>query len=229
VPTDAARPPRARAVGPVFSHVAARAAIRDAGLRLIAPDRPGFGHSQPETGRRSYAGWARDIENLADALELGRFAIVAYSCGGPYALAAARVLQDRVVRVAIVSGVAPSEMPKFRRGTAPTDQLMTRLAPRVPWLARSLVGHSLSLARSKPDRFRNQARKDFPADPDQAIIDEGFGADLVELFLEAGRNGPEGMVEDFAAWARPSGVELEQIEVPTHSRCRAFVEQESDP
>ena len=114
--------------------------VTEAGLRLIAPDRPGFGRSEIQAGKRSYADWARDIGHLADALELDRFAIVAYSAGGPYALAAAQILEGRITRVGIVSGVAPSEMPKYRNGTCATDRVMTRLCPRFPWLARSSHG-----------------------------------------------------------------------------------------
>jgi pimeloyl-ACP methyl ester carboxylesterase len=88
----------------------------EAGVRMIAPDRPGFGLSTLQAGKRSYVGWASDVERLADALEIGRFAIVGYSCGGPYALAAAAVLGHRVSQVAVVSGVAPSEMPGYSKG-----------------------------------------------------------------------------------------------------------------
>jgi pimeloyl-ACP methyl ester carboxylesterase len=191
-------------------------AIADAGLRLIAPDRPGFGRSEPEAGKRSYAGWARDVEHLADALDLERFGIVAYSAGGPYAIGVAGALPDRVTRVAIVSGCAPSEMKSFRKGTGPTDRLLTRLSSRFPWLARGLVGRAVAAARKDPERFGRQMNRDFSAAPDQALLDEGLRAIAVELFLEATRSGPAGVVEDFAVWARPSGLAPHRISVPIH-------------
>ena len=83
-------------------------AIAAEGLRLIAVDRPGFGRSSPVVGRRSYFGWADDVESLANLLDIGRFAALAYSAGGPYALATCMALDGRVARVEIVSGVAPS-------------------------------------------------------------------------------------------------------------------------
>jgi pimeloyl-ACP methyl ester carboxylesterase len=185
-------------------------------LRLIATDRPGFGRSSPESGKRSYEGWARDIESLSDALGLGQFAIVAYSSGGPYALAAGIALSDRLTRLAIVSGVAPSEMPDYRKGVCPTDRAMTMLALRAPWLGRLLMGRSLKQAKGHPERFGKSAARDFPAPADQELFEHGIRSLLPELFLEAGRNGPAGMVEDFAVWARPSGLALDRISAPLH-------------
>ncbi len=187
-----------------------------AGLRLIAPDRPGFGRSSPQPSERSHADWAHDVESLADRLGIGRFAIVAYSAGGPYALATCIALPDRVSKAAIVSGVAPSEMPGYRKGVGPTDQVMTRLAPRAPWLARFLVARALEQAREKPERFGRSVNADFKAPADQRVLDDRYRELVPELFLESGRGGPAGIVEDFAVWARPSGLELHRASVPVH-------------
>ena len=191
-------------------------AVAAAGLRLIAPDRPGFGRSTPEAGKRSYAGWAADIESLAKMLGFDRFAIVAYSSGGPYALAAGIALGERVTRVAIVSGVATSEMPDYRKAICPTDRAMTLLARRAPWLGRVLMRRALKQARERPERFGKTADRDFPAPADQEIMDNGLRQVFPELFLEAGRNGPAGIMEDFAVWARPSGLALGPINTPLH-------------
>ena len=191
-------------------------AIAAAGLRLIALDRPGFGSSSPVPRKRTYAGWADDVENLAGALGIDRFAILAYSAGGPYALAAANSLAHCVTRLAIVSGVAPSEMPDYRKAVCPTDRTMTLLALRAPWLARLLMGRALKQARQDPERFGKSVDRDFRAPADQELLDNGFRSLIPELFLEAGRDGPAGIVEDFAVWARPSGMTLGNVSTPLH-------------
>jgi pimeloyl-ACP methyl ester carboxylesterase len=63
-----------------------------AGVRLITVDRPGYGHSDPDT-RPRMAGRAADTGVLADHLRLGRSGLVGWSGGGQFALATA---QDRV-------------------------------------------------------------------------------------------------------------------------------------
>jgi pimeloyl-ACP methyl ester carboxylesterase len=190
------------------------AAVEAAGLRMIAPDRPGFGMSTPCAGRRSYAGWAEDVASLADLLGIDRFAIVAYSAGGPYALAACAALAGRVTRAAIVSGVAPSEMEGYRKGLGPTDKAMTLLAPRAPWLARPLVGFSARQAKARPGWFGKSVNRDFSSPSDQLVLDSELRAQLPELFLESTRGGPAAIVEDFAIWARPSGLDLSRVGTP---------------
>lgn len=58
------------------------------GLRVISPDRPGYGRSSPQPGR-SLSDWPADVTGLADALGLDRFLVAGHSSGGAYALACA--------------------------------------------------------------------------------------------------------------------------------------------
>ncbi|MFI5779043.1 alpha/beta fold hydrolase [Nocardia sp. NPDC051570] len=82
------------------------AAAAASGLRVIAVDRPGIGLSS-FIRRRRVAEWADIVAALADRLGLERFAVVGVSGGGPYALACAHGLADRVSSVVLVSSVAP--------------------------------------------------------------------------------------------------------------------------
>ncbi|KAI0429556.1 Alpha/Beta hydrolase protein [Xylaria sp. FL1042] len=60
-------------------------------IRIIAPDRPGFGLSTFNPVHR-ITDWPDDVRALAAHLGLNRFAILGGSGGGPYALACARAL-----------------------------------------------------------------------------------------------------------------------------------------
>ncbi|KAK1765216.1 Alpha/Beta hydrolase protein [Phialemonium atrogriseum] len=74
-------------------------------LRVISPDRPGFGLStfQP---RRRIADWPADVSALAAHLKLGRFAIMGTSGGSPYALACAHALpRETMSAVGIMGGM----------------------------------------------------------------------------------------------------------------------------
>lgn len=86
---------------------AMRRGASERGVRLIAVERPGIGDSTPHL----YGGlvdWAEDMVVLADALGVGRFAVAGLSGGGPYALACAHEMPERVVAVAVLGGVAPA-------------------------------------------------------------------------------------------------------------------------
>lgn len=66
------------------------------GVRLIALDRPGFGLSSPQPGRR-IIDWAEDVRSFARGVGVDRFAVLGTSGGGPYALACAHALPRNMV------------------------------------------------------------------------------------------------------------------------------------
>ena len=75
-------------------------------IRLIAVDRPGYGQSAYQPGRR-LAHWPRDIAAIADTLKLDRFSVLGVSGGAPYAAACARFMPERLITTGIVCGLAP--------------------------------------------------------------------------------------------------------------------------
>lgn len=93
------------------------------GVQIVAVDRPGYGNSSPPPFGYSYADFARDIEELADSLKLPRFGVVGHSSGGPYALAAAALLSERVTACAAVSSDAPYCHPVAPRELQQADDL----------------------------------------------------------------------------------------------------------
>src|SRR3954447_24981290 len=78
------------------------------GVRLIAVDRPGYGHSDAHPAGTE-ATQADDIVALADALGIRRFAALGWSSGGPGALALAARHGDRVTAVGVAAGQVPME------------------------------------------------------------------------------------------------------------------------
>src|SRR4051794_25085009 len=82
----------------------------DLGVRLVSFDRPGYGESA--AAPFSLSSIAGDTGSIADELGIGRFATLGQSGGGPFALACAAVLGERVTRAGVAGGPAPyQEMP----------------------------------------------------------------------------------------------------------------------
>eukprot|EP01062_Namystynia_karyoxenos_P045600 TRINITY_DN33914_c0_g1_i1.p2 TRINITY_DN33914_c0_g1~~TRINITY_DN33914_c0_g1_i1.p2 ORF type:complete len:276 (+),score=67.53 TRINITY_DN33914_c0_g1_i1:90-917(+) len=78
-----------------------------AGVRVIAVDRPGYGESDYVPGRR-YSTIGADVAAVADdAGVAGSFGIAGFSSGGPNALAAAAGLGSRVSGIVLFSSDAP--------------------------------------------------------------------------------------------------------------------------
>src|SRR3954451_4260728 len=67
------------------------AAFGALGVRVVAPDRPGYGGSSPRPNRRRND-WADDVAALAEHLDRERFAVSGISSGGPYVAAIAALL-----------------------------------------------------------------------------------------------------------------------------------------
>ena len=76
-----------------------------AGVRLVAFSRPGYGGSTD--GPTTLTSVGTDAGSVADALGIDAFAVLGVSGGGPYAVAAAAVLPQRVRVVGVVAGIGP--------------------------------------------------------------------------------------------------------------------------
>jgi len=63
---------------------------------------------------------------LADHLGIGKFSILGYSGGAPFALSCAFAIPERIEKVVIVSVMGPADAPEAKKGKA-------MLIPKAPW------------------------------------------------------------------------------------------------
>ncbi len=96
------------------------AAFDAAGLRVISPDRPGYGGSTPLAGRAT-DDWSDDVTALADHLEVEQFAVMGLSSGGPYTVACASLLGDRVIGAIVAAGNTDMSWPAAGDGYLDTE------------------------------------------------------------------------------------------------------------
>jgi pimeloyl-ACP methyl ester carboxylesterase len=188
-------------------------AIAGTAVRLIGIERPGFGNSDFQR-RRRYEDWPADAGAVADALGIERFAAVGYSCGGPYVVACARAMPERLTFAGIVSGVGPAEMPRFRDGLNRIDSLMTRLARFAPLLARLAIAQATRAAERHTEKFDRDFDKELSPPDRELYADPELRKALREIFLESTRNGPAGVVHDYAVWGRAWKFPFEDVEFP---------------
>ena len=185
-----------------------------AGVRLIAPDRPGMGLSTFQPGRR-IVDWPADVADLADALGVGRFAVGGISGGGPYAAVCALRLADRLEGAAIISGVAPFDIPDATSGMNRLNRIMFTLARRAPWLARAPMILA-QLALRSPERAIDRSLAAMP-EADRAIMRRPeVRAAFVSDFVEAFRAGVRGPAWELVLYARPWGFRLQDIQMEVH-------------
>ncbi|MFL5824762.1 MAG: alpha/beta fold hydrolase [Solirubrobacteraceae bacterium] len=182
-------------------------------IRLLAPDRPGVGLSAPLDGW-TVGSYPAQVERFADALDLGRFAVWGYSGGGPYAVACAAVLTDRLTRVAVVAGMGEmgewAEADDFEKA----DRMLLKMSRKRPWLARTLLSTFARLARLSPkSAIKSFSGELSPADR-EVVPTLGSPAEAMALFTGAFLRGARGVVDDYRAIGEPWGVDLASITVP---------------
>jgi pimeloyl-ACP methyl ester carboxylesterase len=193
----------------------ARAAARTAGelgLRLIAPDRPGFGASTPDPGR-GFLSWPADLIELADELDLDRVALLAQSGGSPYALACAYRVPGRLTRVTLIGGIAPLTGRRVTVGMARQMRTTLMLARRAPWLLRRSLNALARQARRSPERVARRIVADAPPADRQILADEELWSIHVRSTAEA-LASPASIAFELQLLVRPWGFELGDIRVP---------------
>lgn len=184
---------------------------RRQGVRLITPDRPGFGLSDLMPKRR-IGDWPKDVAALADALGLERFAIAGISGGGPYALAcAARLPPERLLRVGVVSGLAPVGGRRRIASLSRRVRFLFTLGRQAPWAVRRLVAWAQRRLERAPDAtYARIVRLSSPQD--QAIMTRPeVKAALLAGIRDAFRAGPEGVAQELILFARAWDFALEPI------------------
>ena len=103
--------------------------------RVLAPDWPGFGRSDPPEDRPTYDNEVERIDAIADALGLDRFNLVAHDYGGFLGLGYVLRHPERVMRLALLNTRAHGVFrPWFYRYSLGQRWAATQ----IPWLLRRL-------------------------------------------------------------------------------------------
>ncbi len=173
-------------------------------LRVIAPDRPGHGRSDPLPGF-TLLGRSDDVAALADHLGIDSFGVIGHSGGGPYALACAVTMPQRTEVVIAGSCAGRMEVPGAYAGMSLTDRQLTWLAMRTPRAGRLAFGGIGLMGRTVPNlpwRLWNDELKE----ADRAILAAlGQPRDAMRAFVEAFRPGGRGVIRDYQVLTQPWG------------------------
>ncbi|GGN94014.1 alpha/beta fold hydrolase [Haloarcula pellucida] len=194
--------PGSRLLGSLFHDEAQRA-----GVRLLAPDRPGFGRSSTwptrtlsDTG--SFVGAVLDDAGVSTA------GVVGFSGGGPHALAAASTLEDRILETDVIAGPAP---PALRTEVPLVQRTLSALAAHFPTALSMLFGVQARLAaRLDPsfvvDQYTAEDATDAVPDDVATVVQRDF----VEAFSEHRR----GAAHEFHLVDRPWVELVETLDGP---------------
>lgn len=161
----------------------------DHGWRIIAPDRPGIGRSDP-LPRRSLTDWPKDVAALAGHLGLDRFHVMGESAGAPHAVVCAWALPDRVIAAASVCG-GLNKTASDAEQMESANRLFFWISTAAPWLMSLAYVPTAVLSRRFPGKLRSImesfAQKAPPEEgavlSDPAVLD-AFVASMAEAFRQ---------------------------------------------
>jgi pimeloyl-ACP methyl ester carboxylesterase len=187
-------------------------AARRLGVRLIAPDRPGVGASDRLPGR-TLLDWPGDVRELADALEIDRFAVLGWSLGGPFAAACAFALPARVTMLGLVASCIPSDWEGMEAGLNAIDRRFLRETRSGSATARVGLSVMRLTAAHAPGLFLQAARRGLSG-PARAAI-EGEGRRWLPTAVAEGLRDPGGALDDYRIMGAPWGFEPAAITAPT--------------
>ena len=186
---------------------------RRLGLRIVAPDRPGFGLSDFQENR-TLIDWKDDVRALAESLGLDRFAVAGISGGGPYVAACAALLPERVTAAALISPVGPV-CPPEGPDHLPASQVVTfRLLPQATAAMHGAFSVGRLMFLNAPDAmYRMIMRRAGPADA-PVLLRPDVRKNLLAGVIEGFRSGVKGVVQEMRIFAMPWNIPFEAIKAP---------------
>jgi pimeloyl-ACP methyl ester carboxylesterase len=183
-------------------------------IRLIGVDRPGIGSSTPFQYPNVLA-FSDDLRTIADVLGIDEMAVIGLSGGGPYALACAAAMPDRVVVTGVLGGVAPTIGPEAVSGGL--ISLCSTVAPLMPLIGLPLrlaaVG-LIQLIRPLGSRAVDMYGRVSPEGDRRLLARPEFKAMFLDDLLNGSRKQMAAPFADVVVFARDWGFRLDEVKVP---------------
>lgn len=194
------------------------AATEEAGVRLVAIDRPGFGHSSFDPAGTPTT-LADDLAVLLDRLGVKQVGLLAWSAGAVWALGTAAALSYRISSVCLVGGLVPVEAfgdPEVRAAAGDTRIGMLDTAVELgPTVAGELIGPMLvpDPATTAVAREHLRAGHDDTDTADFATI-AGAEDQMAAAICDSVRHGTAGVSHDVTVQYTPLGFSLAAVTAP---------------
>ena len=192
------------------------------GVRVIVPDRPGYGCSDVNH-EGSFIKWAEDLKELANFLEIDRFSIAGYSLGGLFALACAYKLSSRVQRLIMISSGLVAETKTDFEQILPVFRFNLKLARNAPPIYRLFSSIMRKSFFSNPEKFLDQMSNKLDGEDREVFQLPGFRQMLLSNFTESWRQGSAASSRELTNAVNPYwGFDINDVKAPIdlwHGDC----------
>ena len=186
----------------IFEGMSEAAAER--GIRVIAPDRPGYGLST-FIARNSLLDYINDVRELLCKLDIQSCRLIGFSMGTLFAFACAYALPEQIERVATVGAAAPMQMPGVLEGLSTSSRDLFALARADVTTFNNVIS---SMAADGKELFSVMVAT--MSKPDQTTLaahQSAFTTDFTATIV----NGAQGVITDLVLAANPWDFSPENI------------------
>ncbi len=180
---------------------------------FYAIDRPGYGDSTFYKNRK-LLDWPADMAAFADGLGIEKFSVVGISGGGPYALACAYKIPQRLLHVLVLSGLAPLDVEENFLQLSPGGRLLFRAAKNTPTVVEQLMALLFKRLDIKLDDAFQKFMTDLPESDKELLSEPNVAQMLHHDVAEAFKQGTKGVVYDISILQQAWGFSLDKIHLP---------------
>ena len=193
---------------------------KDRGIRLISMDRPGMGESTLIPGR-TLKDWPALIAAFADHLGIGKFGQIGVSGGGPYVLACASLIPERLTASSVLAGMVP--LPLTSSGSSDLHPIYRTLIPlrKLPAPIFTAGFRATSFAsKADPKKFPMSLLLKSLSGEDRAIMlhSPEIWEVITKSYIEGvcGPSGGRGVMTDAEIYLQNPDFPVETITHPIH-------------
>ena len=178
--------------------------LRSLGLRLLIPDRPGCGDSDPHP-QGKIDDWSADVAHLLTHLGIDQFSVLSWSMGTPYALALVRHFGERARALLLAAPITPLREVTDLRHYSHKNRLLLMVALFTPSLLPNLTRTLVKSVRKDVFAFIQAFLTAVPTSESTLFNNPLFKSQRAKVLLKEVQRDPEVIAQEsmqaLCAWS----------------------------
>ena len=182
-------------------------------IRLIIPERPGFGLSTYNSNM-AYTAWPDNFEQLTEHLNVTSYSIIGFSMGARYALACAIRKNPALRNIVLLSAFSPYRNFSDLNGMSAHEKLLISIARYAPNFIITFMKKKYEKLLTGKESFFKEFKTFFMPSERKTIEKLNIETLLNAIMYEALKNGTDVLVKELQNWFDSLGGELSSIDIP---------------
>lgn len=182
-------------------------------LRLIVPDRAGYGFSTPASTDIEHQ-WLEDMRLFLPAIGASNCTLIGHANGGAHAIKWAILLPEMVNRLCLVSSIVPLLQEDDMQDILPIKRMLFKLVSNNRVAAKGFLKLAFKAGIKKPTGYMELFQDNIPYLDREMIDDPEIMQLLLNGFAETTRQGVEHMVDELLYIAESWRLDPKDIRCP---------------